>query len=83
MKIDPSRFASANLPANKYKNRLTDVLPYESNRVCLQPIRGVDGSDYINASYIDGYRFKKAYIATQGPLRKCRLKNLHIITCLH
>lgn len=25
----------------------------ESTRVCLQPIRGVDGSDYINASFID------------------------------
>lgn len=96
----------------------------ESTRVCLQPIRGVDGSDYINASFIDvsysqplqllslfikqiillfmipflflflpigqclwslifvqlsllwlkpcfvfqGYRYKRAYIATQGPL---------------
>jgi len=61
---------SANLAVNKFKNRLVNVLPYESNRVCLNPIRGVDGSDYINASYIDGYRFKKAYIATQGPLCK-------------
>jgi len=25
----------------------------ESTRVCLQPIRGVDGSDYINANFID------------------------------
>lgn len=24
--------------------------------MCLQPIRGVEGSDYINASFIDGYR---------------------------
>jgi len=24
----------------------------ESSRVCLQPIRGVDGSDYINADFI-------------------------------
>ena len=40
----------------------------ESTRVCLQPIRGVEGSDYINASCIDGYRSRNAYIATQGPL---------------
>ncbi len=40
----------------------------ENTRVCLSPIRGVEGSDYINASYIDGYRFKNGYIATQGPL---------------
>jgi len=25
----------------------------ESSRVYLQPIRGVEGSDYINASFID------------------------------
>lgn len=43
-------------------------MPYESTRVCLQPIRGVEGSDYINASFLDGYRQQKAYIATQGPL---------------
>ncbi|XP_064607458.1 tyrosine-protein phosphatase Lar-like isoform X3 [Liolophura sinensis] len=68
MKANPSRFVSANLPVNKFKNRLVNILPYESTRVCLQPIRGVDGSDYINASFIDGYRYKKAYVATQGPL---------------
>lgn len=68
IKTDSARFITANLPCNKHKNRLVNVLPYESTRVCLQPIRGVEGSDYINASFIDGYRYRKAYIATQGPL---------------
>uniref|UniRef100_A0A8C4SHE2 Receptor-type tyrosine-protein phosphatase F n=1 Tax=Erpetoichthys calabaricus TaxID=27687 RepID=A0A8C4SHE2_ERPCA len=67
-KAHTSRFITANLPCNKFKNRLVNIMPFESTRVCLQPIRGVEGSDYINASFIDGYRQQKAYIATQGPL---------------
>uniref|UniRef100_A0A8B9LPJ5 protein-tyrosine-phosphatase n=1 Tax=Astyanax mexicanus TaxID=7994 RepID=A0A8B9LPJ5_ASTMX len=63
-----SRFVSANLPCNKFKNRLVNIMPYETTRVSLQPIRGVEGSDYVNASFIDGYRQQRAYIATQGPL---------------
>ena len=68
MKIDPNRFISANLPVNQRKNRLVNILPFEVTRVCLQPIRGVDGSDYINASFVDGYKDRSTYIATQGPL---------------
>ncbi|XP_067271374.1 receptor-type tyrosine-protein phosphatase S isoform X24 [Pseudorasbora parva] len=67
-KAHTSRFISANLPCNKFKNRLVNIMPYETTRVCLQPIRGLEGSDYINSSFIDGYRQQKAYIATQGPL---------------
>ncbi|XP_029580901.1 receptor-type tyrosine-protein phosphatase S isoform X12 [Salmo trutta] len=67
-KAHTSRFVSANLPCNKFKNRLVNIMPYETTRVCLQPIRGLEGSDYINASYIDGYRQQRGYIATQGPL---------------
>ena len=37
---EPDKFASANNPCNKFKNRLVNILPYESSRVCLQPIRG-------------------------------------------
>ncbi|CAG0919767.1 unnamed protein product [Notodromas monacha] len=68
MKAQPSRFVSANMPFNKHKNRLVNILPYENTRVCLQHIMGKEGSDYINASYIDGYKYPNAYIATQGPL---------------
>jgi netrin-G3 ligand len=49
---------------------LVNILPFESSRVCLQPLRGIEGSDYINASFIDGYRYRNAYIATQGPLNE-------------
>ncbi|XP_074033779.1 tyrosine-protein phosphatase Lar isoform X2 [Leptinotarsa decemlineata] len=68
IKTDSSRFATANLPCNKHKNRLVHILPFESTRVCLTPLRNIEGSDYINASFIDGYRYRKAYIATQGPM---------------
>jgi netrin-G3 ligand len=70
VKAEPSRFVSANLQVNKFKNRLVNILPFESSRVCLQPLRGIEGSDYINASFIDGYRYRNAYIATQGPLNE-------------
>lgn len=69
IKADSTRFVTANLPSNKLKNRLVHILPFESSRVCLTPIRGVEGSEYINASFIDGYRYRTAYIAAQGPLQ--------------
>ncbi|XP_016415533.1 receptor-type tyrosine-protein phosphatase delta-like [Sinocyclocheilus rhinocerous] len=67
-KAHNSRFVNASLPCNKFKNRLVNIMPYETTRVCLQPIRGVEGSDYVNGSFVDGYRQQRAYIATQGPL---------------
>uniref|UniRef100_A0A3Q2QT94 protein-tyrosine-phosphatase n=1 Tax=Fundulus heteroclitus TaxID=8078 RepID=A0A3Q2QT94_FUNHE len=70
LKASTGRCISANLPCNIFKNRLANIMPFESSRVCLQRIRGIEGSDYINASFIDGYRHRKAYIATQGPLAK-------------
>ncbi|KAM7354359.1 tyrosine-protein phosphatase Lar isoform 3-T7 [Cochliomyia hominivorax] len=69
VKVDSSKFVTANLPCNKHKNRLVHILPYESTRVYLTPIHGIEGSDYINASFIEGYRYRSAYIAAQGPLQ--------------
>ena len=63
-----ARAQAANLACNKAKNRLVNVLPYDSSRVYLRPIRGVEGSDYINASFVDGYKERGSYIATQAPL---------------
>ncbi|CAB3376185.1 Hypothetical predicted protein [Cloeon dipterum] len=68
IRVDATRFVSASLACNKAKNRLVHILPFESSRVSLQPVRGVEGSDYVNASFIDGYKYRGAYIATQGPL---------------
>ncbi|KAM6415404.1 receptor-type tyrosine-protein phosphatase C [Rhynochetos jubatus] len=52
---------------NQNKNRYIDILPYDHNRVELSEIAGDPGSDYINASYIDGFKEPRKYIAAQGP----------------
>ena len=49
-----------------------NILPFESSRVPLHSIRGCEGSDFINASFIDGYRHRNAYIATQGTSDYCQ-----------
>uniref|UniRef100_A0A8C6P2Q4 Receptor-type tyrosine-protein phosphatase C n=1 Tax=Nothobranchius furzeri TaxID=105023 RepID=A0A8C6P2Q4_NOTFU len=51
---------------NAIKNRYVDILPYDENRVQLTTGSGEAGSDYINASFIDGYKEPKKYIAAQG-----------------
>jgi protein tyrosine phosphatase len=63
-----TRTDSAQMAVNVPKNRFKNVLPYESTRVKLQAIPGVTGSDYINASWIDGQTKRQAYVATQGPM---------------
>lgn len=55
---------SSNLP----KNRSEEYLPVESFRVHLTPKPGVDGSDYINASWLLGYKKLCEFIVTQHPL---------------
>lgn len=55
------------LACNRKKNRYSNILPYDDNRVRLKPLEGVEGSDYINASFVDGYG-NLQYIVAQGPL---------------
>lgn len=57
----------ARKPFNQNKNRYVDILPYDYNRVELSDINGDAGSTYINASYIDGFKEPRKYIAAQGP----------------
>jgi len=59
---------SAMLACNKTKNRFPEKLPYETSRVKLWPYPNIDGSDYINGNFVDGYQQREAYILTQAPL---------------
>uniref|UniRef100_A0AAY5EBH9 Receptor-type tyrosine-protein phosphatase epsilon n=1 Tax=Electrophorus electricus TaxID=8005 RepID=A0AAY5EBH9_ELEEL len=68
MRIMKENMRTGNLPANMKKNRVLQIIPYDFNRVILSMRRGQEFTDYINASFIDGYRQKDYFIATQGPL---------------
>ncbi|XP_052087518.1 receptor-type tyrosine-protein phosphatase T-like [Mytilus californianus] len=61
---------------NKVKNRFLSTWPYDHSRVIL---KGNTKQEYINASYIDNYEHKKAYIAAQGPKRITVKDFLHMI----
>uniref|UniRef100_A0AAQ5WYB9 protein-tyrosine-phosphatase n=1 Tax=Amphiprion ocellaris TaxID=80972 RepID=A0AAQ5WYB9_AMPOC len=63
---------AADLPINRPKNRYTNILPYDFSRVKLISMHNDEGSDYINANYIPGYKHSREYIATQGPLPETR-----------
>lgn len=60
---------SSNKVINQPKNRRADILPVESSRVHLTPKPGEDGSDYINATWIQGFHSLREFIITQHPLK--------------
>ncbi|XP_072315626.1 receptor-type tyrosine-protein phosphatase alpha isoform X1 [Eucyclogobius newberryi] len=69
IKIQNDKMRTGNLPANMKKNRVLQIIPYEFNRVIIPVKRGEENTDYVNASFIDGYRQKDSYMASQGPLQ--------------
>ncbi|KAI9296968.1 receptor/non-receptor type protein-tyrosine phosphatase [Neoconidiobolus thromboides FSU 785] len=59
----------ADLPYNRRKNRYSNILPYDCNRVALSELKNSDEpTNYINASYIQVPNCIHRYIATQAPL---------------
>ena len=77
-KEDFGTFLVSSSPSNMRKNRYINVRCFDHTRVVLDPYDLPDGlsasqndpMDYINASYIDGYRQPKAYVSTQGPIEQ-------------
>lgn len=56
------------LPANTSKNRYKDVVCYDKSRVVLTA--DSEGCDYIHANYVNGFEKERAFILTQGPLKR-------------
>lgn len=69
-------FFVSSSPVNMMKNRYINVTCYDHTRVVLEHydlpenLSSIDSMDYINASYVDGYRQSKAYVSTQGPFER-------------
>ncbi|RWS15892.1 tyrosine-protein phosphatase 99A-like protein [Dinothrombium tinctorium] len=62
---------SALKPCNKGKNRSLNLIPLESHRVHITPrTPGIDGSDYINATFLPGFNLLKEFIITQHPVEE-------------
>ncbi|XP_055833250.1 protein-tyrosine-phosphatase PTP1-like isoform X1 [Solanum dulcamara] len=65
-----SRCSVALDSTNISKNRYTDVIPFDNNRVVLDPCKDYRPSarGYINASFIEISEGVSRFVATQGPL---------------
>ncbi|XP_028402504.1 receptor-type tyrosine-protein phosphatase F-like [Dendronephthya gigantea] len=57
---------TATLDRNSCKNRTKEICPADFARVTLSS--SISSSDYINATFVDGFQQKNAYIATDCPL---------------
>ena len=63
------QYLSAHKEVNAAKNRDPSLVPVEAHRIPLAPKPGVDGSDYINASWLNGHNKLKEFIISQHPIQ--------------
>nr|CAB3265302.1 phosphatidylinositol phosphatase PTPRQ [Phallusia mammillata] len=57
---------------NRAKNRHAKLVPFDHSRVKLEVIPAIEGSDYINASFIPGPQSAEQFVVTQTPLEHTR-----------
>ena len=62
-----TQFSMATMPCNQLKNQCFDFLPIDDTRVKLPLMKDLEGSDYINASWIPGFQSVNEFILTQHP----------------
>jgi len=62
----------AYLPFNLSKNRSQYIVPVNNSRVVLSRNPGLDGAEYINASYVQGSSRQDEFIVTQYPTEETK-----------
>jgi len=69
-RLSPNTRKSSSLEINQHKNRYRHFRPLEETRVILQSLPGIEGSDFINANFVNGETPNSYhnYIACQAPL---------------
>ncbi|KAG9510487.1 Tyrosine-protein phosphatase 99A, partial [Fragariocoptes setiger] len=61
---------SALKPCNQIKNRSINLVPLEPHRVHITPKPAIEGSDYINATFLMGFNDLHEFIITQHPVHE-------------
>ncbi|XP_072016801.1 receptor-type tyrosine-protein phosphatase delta-like [Amphiura filiformis] len=68
IKLSPQTCRGGSDPINVNKNRYPDRLPFDKFRPYLMTEAGENCTNYVNASFLDGYIRKNMFFATQMPL---------------
>lgn len=63
----PAKVALSN--ENRMKNKYKNICAYDDTRVVLKRKNNQTKSDYINASFVNGYESFHRYVASQGPIK--------------
>ncbi|XP_033636915.1 receptor-type tyrosine-protein phosphatase T-like isoform X2 [Asterias rubens] len=63
----PKPNSSGKLPENVSKNRFPEFIPTDRSRPYLTTLTSEEDTNYINGTYLPGYRKRNRYIATQMP----------------